>query len=171
MPTRSPMPQSLRREPPRSHLEGGSSEQLSLLSRAPSSVGEQQEIVYQAIREMVDAAGGVVWLAASMERAVGNVSTRLHRGLDGKGDVLTAPADFIAHAATDPQTRIVFLSALCAAWGFKAPEYAAKVVTDDEILRAFERDAEKCGEAGEAQISRIARDLGCDVAAVRRAGR
>jgi hypothetical protein len=90
--------------------------------------------VYGAIADTVDECmGGTVAFAALMEERVPDVSRRLRRGDDGKGNRMHARADYLAGFATSHAARLVFVNKLCAAWHLKPTEPMSELTPEEKL--------------------------------------
>lgn len=86
-------------------------------------VGDHLSGIYSALAETVDEQmGGVVAFAALLEAPIPDVSRRLRRADDGKGNAQRAPVDYLAALATSHAARLTFVNKLCAAWSLKPTE-------------------------------------------------
>lgn len=110
--------------------------------------------VYSAITETVDEfMGGSVAFAALIERPVPDVSRRLRRAEDSKGEVQRAPVDYVAAIATDVEARLAFVNKLCARWSLKPTEHM-RSLTAEEKLRLL------AGELPEKRRRQLEREHG-----------
>lgn len=128
-------------------------EQLTLLASDETDAKEPLRRIhdlYGALESAVDDhEGGAVAFAAKMERPVPDVSRRLRRADDSKGEPQRAPLDYLAHL--EAPARQAFLEQLCALWGFEPPVPVRKLDAEakarlmrsaltDKVLRQLERE-------------------------------
>lgn len=92
-------------------------------------VGEHVEAVYGALRQGVEAFGGVVAFAAAAELSVSKMSERLRRADNDRGERQRAHLDLLGVLAADPAARQAFLTELSRSWGFEDP--VLRVQIDD----------------------------------------
>lgn len=111
----------------------GGAGQLPLFNPSIASLIED---LHAALGVAVEAYGGTYALAAAMEKNHGEVSLRVRRAPDSKGQVQKATFDLLAFVAADPNARLVFLTQLLTRWGYKAPE-PSSAPTAEEQLHAF----------------------------------
>jgi hypothetical protein len=79
--------------------------------------------VYRAMEETVDEEmGGPVAFAALCEERVPDVSRRLRRADDGKGNRMRFTGDHVAALGTSHAARLAFVNKLCALWQLKPTE-------------------------------------------------
>lgn len=105
------------------------------LSFPVGDVADHVHGVYDALQATVDECmGGPVAFAAVVERPVSDVSRRLRRAEDSKGETQRAPVDYLAALATSHEARLCFINHLCALWGLRPTEPIMQL-TDSEKLR------------------------------------
>lgn len=100
---------------------GGTSEQLAIDFVQANTIAHHIEDLYRVFQGLVEEFGGVVALAASMEKPVPGVGLRVRHAPDSKGEIQKATLDMLGHVVADPNCRLRLLSALSAMWGFKVP--------------------------------------------------
>jgi hypothetical protein len=105
---------------------------------------------------MLDAAvigheGGAVAFAAKMERPVPDVSRRLRRAEDSKGETQRAPLDYLSFL--DREARHAFLDAISAAWGYLPPRPVVEMSDADKARILAE-------ELPERRLRQIERERG-----------
>lgn len=83
-----------------------------------------------------DHEGGSVAFAAKMERPVPDVSRRLRRAEDSKGETQRAPLDYLSFL--DAPARHDFLDALSAAWGYLPPRPMVELSATDKLRLVLE---------------------------------
>jgi hypothetical protein len=133
-------------------------EQLTLkVPDGPLKIAEHIKGVYGALQASVEKFGGVVALAAAIGKVHGEVSLRLRRDQDSKGDLQRAFLDYVAVIGTDAEAREVFLHGLCDLWGYKHPDFK-NAPTEREQLRSLL--AQLDGASGEAIKEAAARAAG-----------
>jgi hypothetical protein len=98
-----------------------------------ATVASLIEDLHASLIAAVDAYGGTYALAAAMEKNHGEVSLRVRRAPDSKGQVQKATFDLLAFVAADANARTVFLTQLLARWGFKAPEPASAPTAEEQL--------------------------------------
>jgi hypothetical protein len=108
----------------------GEVEQLPLFQRTVASLIED---LHAALGEAVKVYGGTFALAAAMEKNHGEVSLRVRRAPDNKGQVQKATFDLLAFVAADPNARLIFLTQLLTRWGYKAPEPASAPTAEEQL--------------------------------------
>jgi hypothetical protein len=152
-PERDPQPSPNAASGPR-----GGAEQLELkVPDAPVKIAEHIKGVYGALQKSVDKFGGLVALAAALGKAHGEISLRVRREQDSKGDIQRAFLDYVAVIGTDAQAREVFLHSLCDLWGYKHPDFK-NAPSEREQLRSLL--AQLDGASGEAIKEAAARAAG-----------
>jgi hypothetical protein len=157
MPTSSPQ-----RNPNEDLGERSGGDQLSLFQRSIASLIED---LHASLKESVNVYGGVYALASAMEKNHGEISLRINRGQNSKGEIQRATFDLLAFVCADPAARARFLTSLLERWGYKAPE-PANAPTLEEKYRALMNVL--TGETGEAVKERAARSAGFAAAEYRR---
>lgn len=130
------------------------------------SISGHIDDVYKAMQIAVEAYGGTVALAASMEKSLPGISLRVRHERDSKGDVQEATLSMVGHIASDHEARLVFLHALCDAWGRKHTEANNEPTTEEKYRALVSRLAGS--PAGEAILSDAARAGGFNAGAFRR---
>ena len=172
MSTRPSTPRSLPHERPQSDPKMGSGvvgggEQLALQLRETGTISQHIDGIYQAFQQAVERAGGVVWLAASMEKPLPGVSLKVRHAPDSKGETQRATLDMLGHVGADPGARLTFLAALCDLWGCEPPELK-RIATTEEKYEALLAEIEDANGVGKSIVERAARRLGTDAGAFRR---
>lgn len=140
-------------------------EQLELQVAVEPTVIDGIRSVYRALQAGVAKFGGVTELACAVGKSKGDVSLRVRREQDTKGDVQRAPLDYLAYL--NWEARAEFLGELCREWGFKKPEPLA-APTVEEKLRSLEAELGASGDMGDQVLRLAARRGGFDVGAFRR---
>lgn len=141
------------------------SEQLELQVTVEPTVIDGIRGVYRALQSAVAKFGGVTEMACAVGKSKGDVSLRVRREQDTKGDVQRAPLDYLAYF--NWEAREEFLGELCREWGFKKPEPLA-APTVAEKLRALEAELNASGDMGDQVLRLAAKRAGFDVGAFRR---
>ena len=128
--------------------------QLALAFDADAHRAELTTGVYAIMREAVAASGGADSLRARLDERESYLAT-ISKCLNRTSDDRRVPIDWIAAVLMDTDGARTLIAGLCRLAGLDAPA-PKKPVSEEDAARA---------------ALRVARDLGCDAAAVRRAGR
>jgi hypothetical protein len=133
-------------------------EQLLLkVPDAPLNLHGHIKGIYGALGKAVEKFGGIVALGAALGKAHGEVSLRVRREQDSKGDTQRAFLDYIAVIGTDAVAREVFLFALCDLWGYRHPDFKIAPTLAEKYAALLAR---LDGKTGEAIKEDAARDAG-----------
>lgn len=136
----------------------GDSGQLELkVPDAPLNLAGHIKGVYGALEKAVTKFGGVVALAAAIGKGHGEVSLRVRREQDSKGDIQRAFLDYVAVIGSDAVAREVFLFALCDLWGYRHPDFKVSPTLAQKYEALLAR---LDGETGEAIKEAAARSAG-----------
>lgn len=167
---RESMPKALSPNRPPTHPQRGrggdeGGEQLEMEIASSPTVGDRISGIYRALQAAVEKFGGVTELAVALGKDKGEVSRRVRRAEDTKGDTQRAYLDYLGHF--DWEAREAFLAELSREWGYKAPEPMAEP-TEAEQLRALKAELRASGGLGDDVIKRAAARGGFDARAFRR---
>lgn len=166
MSTKKNLPQGRPPTHPQPNAGGdGGPVQLELQVSASPTEADAIAGVYRALQAAVEKFGGVVELACAMGKGKDEVSRRVRRADDTKGDTQRAFLDFLGFL--NWEAREVFLAELAREWGYKRPEPRA-LPTEAEQLRALKAELLAAGGVGEDVMKRAALRGGFEPNAFRR---
>lgn len=121
--------------------------------------------VYRALQAGVEKFGGVTELACAIGKSKGEISLRVRREEDTKGDTQRAFIDYLGVFGWE--ARDVFIAELCREWGYKKPEPLAAPSVEEQ-LRALKAELAASGDLGDDVLRRAANKAGFGVGAFRR---
>jgi len=163
------MTRSVTRKNPRRAPEVGVGQergQQELSLRQQQSIASIIDELYEVFQAAVDASGGTVVLAASMEKGLTQVSLRVRHAPDSKGEVQRATLDMLGHVVADQNGRRAFLFGLCDRWNFKHPDQKCDPSVQERYRFLLARLAGSA--SGDAILKDAAEANGYDVGIFRR---
>lgn len=149
---------------PNAGVDGGPAQLELSVSIAPTEA-DRIAGVYRVLQAAVEKQGGVVELACAMGKGKDEVSRRVRRSEDTKGDLQRAFIDYLGFF--DWEARDVFMAELAREWGYKRPEPRA-APTETEELRAIKAELHAAGGVGTDVLKRAATRAGFAPNAFRR---
>lgn len=121
--------------------------------------------LYAAFRAAMEAAGGMDWLVATLDREP-SYASRISDAL-GRRDHRHLIADWFVPLLHDAEGARVLLSALADMAGYEPPK-PKRVATRDELLSALLDELEDAGNVGAAVKERAAKRINTDAGAFRK---
>ncbi len=143
-----------------------SGEQVGLFDRDPKTrASDGTRDIYAAFRAAMEAAGGLDWLVATLDREP-SYGSRISDAL-GRRDHRYLIADWFVPLLHDAQGAAILLAALANMAGYEPPK-PKRVATRDELLSALLDEIEDAGGVGAALKERAAKRIGTDSGAFRK---
>lgn len=134
-------------------LADGGQAQLELAVSVTPTEADAIAGVYRALQAAVEKFGGIVELACATGKGKDEISRRVRRAEDTKGDTQRAFLDYLGFL--NWEAREVFLAELAREWGYKRPELRTEA-TEAEQLRALKAELHAAGGVGEDVLTRAA---------------